>query len=365
MSPIHADISRYGIPFTVPVMVRGLPVERREGLLLGLRTPDGGATAFGEIAPLPGLHDESLEEAERSLGGIISTIPDLIDGPIDTLHQLIEHVSLPPSVATGVEMAVLNFRASLAGTLPPLPATLRPARRIAVNALLAGTPETVLARAETGYAAGFRTFKLKVQSGRIDEAIASVRAFHESFGEKSELRLDANQSLTLDEAIGFGCSIPGGSVTYIEEPVQDAALIPLFHERTGILSALDETLWQKPELLAEIPTEALGALILKPNRLGGILKSLDLAALAGRMGLEAVFSSAFESGVSLGMYALMASLTSTEPPASGLDTISYLDHDLLDIPFATPGGSVDPVEAWQNSQQVDNTLLKPVSSWIL
>ncbi|MGB8248477.1 MAG: o-succinylbenzoate synthase, partial [Chlorobium sp.] len=61
MSPIHADISRYGIPFTVPIMVRGLVVECREGLLIGLGSPVGGATAFGEVAPLAGLHDESLE----------------------------------------------------------------------------------------------------------------------------------------------------------------------------------------------------------------------------------------------------------------------------------------------------------------
>lgn len=363
MSPIHADISRYGIPFTVPIMVRGIVVECREGLLIGLGSPVGGATAFGEVAPLAGLHDESLEEAGQALRVIIPKIPELLSCPIEDLRLRIKAESLPPSVATGIEMAILNLLGIRSGGLPPLPATKPPARRIPVNALLAGTPDAILARARLCQAAGFRAFKLKVHASRLDEAVACIRAFKSAFGSQAELRLDANQSLGLDEAVEFGRSITPGSITYIEEPLKDASLIPEFHARTGIRSALDETLWQRPELCGELPPATLGALILKPNRIGGLLKSLDLADLANRMGIAAVFSSAFESGVSLGMYALMASVSSTDPPASGLDTISYLEHDLLDVPFKPP--LVDPVDAWKNSLRVRTEFLKPQGRWIL
>lgn len=365
MSPIHTDIYRYGIPFSFPVLVRGLRVERREGLLLRLITPDGGTTAIGEVAPLPGLHDETLDDAERSLTALIPELPELIGCPVPELSARVEAFGLPPSVAAGVEMAMLNFRAARSGTLPPFPGTSTPALRVPVNALLDGDPDAVLERATAAFAVGFRAFKLKVRPGRTEEAVAAITAFHRQFRERAELRLDANQSLGLEEAVTFGKALPAGSVSYIEEPLRDASEIPEFHARTAILSALDETLWQRPGLLDSLPSRALGALVLKPNRIGGLLKSMELAALAARLGLAAVFSSAFESGVSLGMYALMAAVSSTHPAASGLDTMSFLEHDLAVVPFSTPGGSADPEAAWRNGQLLRQELLEPRGTWIL
>ena len=365
MSPIHADICRYGIPFSVPVLVRGLRVERREGLLLRLRASGSEAAAIGEVAPLPGLHDETLDEAERSLVSIIPHLPELIGLTLPGLGARMEAEGLPPSVATGVEMAVINYHARRSGTLPSLPGCGSPAKRVPVNALLDGDPEAVLERASIAFAEGFRAFKLKVRPGRTEEAAEAVRALHGRFGAGVELRLDANQSLTLDEAVEFGRALPQGSVAYIEEPLQEASLIPEFHARTGIPSALDESLWQEPGLLERLPPPVLGALVLKPNRIGGVLKSMELAALAGRLGLAAVFSSAFESGVSLGMYAFMAASASPRPAASGLDTISFLQHDLPVIPFSAPGGSADPEAAWRNGQQIREELLEQRGSWTL
>ncbi|NTV02791.1 MAG: o-succinylbenzoate synthase [Chlorobiaceae bacterium] len=365
MSPIHADIRRYGIPFSVPVLIRGLRVERREGLLLRLMTADGGAVAIGEVAPLPGLHDETLDEAERSLTALIPKIPALIGCPVPELRARVEAEGLPPSVATGVEMAVLNFLAARTGALPPFPESSAPASPVPVNALLDGAPDAVLEKAAASFSGGFRAFKLKVRPGRTSEALACIQAFHRIYRGRAELRLDANQSLGLDEAVEFGRSIPAGSVAYIEEPLMDASQIHLFHERTGILSALDETLWQCPGLMETIPAKALGALVLKPNRIGGLMKSLELAGLAARLGIPAVFSSAFETGVSLGMYALMAAISSREPAASGLDTISFLEYDLPVVAFSTSGGSTDPVAAWRNGQRLREELLEPHGSWIL
>ena len=342
-------------------MVRGLRVERREGLLIVLKSDR--SSAFGEIAPLPGLHDESLDEAGKALAEFIPELPGLCRQTPGTRQRMLEEAQLPPSVATGIEMALFNLDASETGSFPSFPGTFPAAHMVPVNALLSGTPETVMNRARQRYAEGFRTFKLKVVRDRIDEAAATIRAFHDAFGGRAGLRLDANQSLGLDEAVEFGSAVPAGSVSYIEEPLTDASMIPDFHDRTALRSALDETLWQRPELLDEIPASALGGLILKPNRIGGIMKSLDLALEAYRRSLPAVLSSAFESGVSLGMYALMGAVCSPEPPACGLDTISFLDHDLTGHPFASPEGKVDPAAAWRNSLRVRRELLEPVESW--
>ena len=363
MKPLHADISRYGIPFTGPVTVRGVVLEKREGLVLSLKSK--GAIAYGEIAPLPGLHDESLDEAEKALAAFLPKLSGLTRNSTEERHKLFDGAELPPSVITGLEMALINLEAAENGSIPVFPGSFPPARQVPVNALLAGNASAVMNRAQLRFSQGFRAFKLKVRADRIDEAIACIRTIHSAFGDKAELRLDANQSLELDHAVEFGRALPPGSVTYIEEPLKDASLIPDFHARTGIHSALDESLWQQPELLGLLPPSSIGALILKPNRIGGIMKSLDLAAIAYRMGIPAVLSSAFESGISLGFYALMAAVSAPSPAACGLDTASFLANDLPDIPFSSPEGFADPVAAWINSFSVREELLKPVMSWAL
>jgi O-succinylbenzoate synthase len=349
--------------FTAPVTVRGVLLTRREGLLLRLK--HGEHLAFGEIAPLPGLHTESPDEVLQALEAFFPKLSRLNRNTSDERRLLFDEVTLPPSVATGIELALINLEAVETGSLPLFPGFFQPASTIPVNALLAGDPQTVLERAAQRYAEGFRAFKLKVRKGHLDDAIACIRAFHNAFGEKAELRLDANQSLDFDEAIAFGKALPAGCISYIEEPLKDAALIPEFHTATGLPSALDESLWQHPELLDEIGPESLGALVLKPNCIGGIRKSLDLAAKAHRMGLQAVFSSAFESSVSLGMYALMAAVSSPFPAASGLDTASFLADDLTENPFTAPNGFADPVAAWRNSLHVKPDMIHIVNSWIL
>ena len=363
MKPLHADISRYGIPFTGPVNVRGVVLDKREGLVISLKSK--GASAYGEIAPLPGLHDESLDEAEEALSSFVPNLSSLDKNTTEERRELFEGIQLPPSVTTGLEMALINLEALETGSVPSFPGSFPPALRVPVNALLAGDAATVRSRAEMRFKQGFRAFKLKVRAERIDEAISCIRTFHNTFGDRAELRLDANQSLELDQAVAFGKALPPGSVSYIEEPLLDASLIPEFHSRAGIRSALDESLWQRPELLDLLPPASLGALILKPNRIGGIMKSLDLAAVAYRMGIPAVLSSAFESGVSLGFYALMAAVSAPSPAACGLDTASFLSRDILDIPFGSPEGFADPVNAWKNSLTVKQELLNPVASWTL
>ncbi len=363
MKLLHADICRYELPFTGPVTVRGVLLNTREGLLLRLKHE--GATAYGEVAPLTGLHSESLDEALQALTAFIPELSQLDRNTFDERRGLLDAAALPPSVTTGIEMALFNLEAIASGSIPTFPDAFPPASNIPVNALLAGDPQAVLDRTAKRYAEGFRTFKLKVRKGQLDEAIASIRAFHEMFGNNAELRLDANQSLDFDEAVEFGKALPKASISYIEEPLTDAALIPDFHAATGLPSALDESLWQRPELLELVGPAPLGAVVLKPNCIGGIVKSLDLAAKAHRMGLQAVYSAAFESSVSLGMYALLAAVSSPTPAPSGLDTASFLADDLTDTPFTAPDGFADPAAAWRDSLHVNPAIIETVSSWTL
>ncbi len=358
MNASHVILYRYTIPFTEPITVKRQRLVQRDGIIIALKTAEESYVAYGEIAPLPGLHCETLELAEAQLIELLSK------------RGLTNHDSLPeglyPSVRTGLEMAMINLEFAISGALPSCFETVTALQHVPVNALLFGDTALIMQRAEQYFALGYRTFKLKITASNTGNAIKSIHALHSTFGNHIELRLDANQSLSLDEAVDFAKNIPPGSVAYIEEPLQHAECIGDFYAKTALLSALDETLWQKPDLLFKIPVESLAALILKPNRLGGIFVALQLARYACEKNLLAVFSSAFESGISLSFYTWLAALTASHKPAAcGLDTYRYLQHDLLETPFGTENALLDAHKLYQDGMKVKQRSLQRKSLWIL
>jgi o-succinylbenzoate synthase len=353
----HLVIYRYAIPFTEPITVKGQRLVQREGIVIALINPEMGHTAYGEIAPLPGLHQETLQSAEAQLVGVLSRHDFAAPGILPE--------ELYPSVRTGLEMAMINFEALTSGIPPLLSLNGHVAAQVPLNALLFGNTELIMQRAEKYFALGYRTFKLKVTSSDTATAIRSINALHRTYGERIALRLDANQSLSLDEALDFARHIPKRSIAYIEEPLKEAELIGEFYAKTAIQAALDETLWQKPDLLFQIPETSLAGLILKPNRLGGISAARQLARYARKHNLLAVFSSAFESGISLSFYTWLAASTALQPAACGLDTGRFLEHDLLETPFGAQNALLDSSKLYREGMKVNQRSLKRASLWTL
>jgi O-succinylbenzoate synthase len=353
----HVTLYRYSIPFTEPVTVKGIRLLQREGIILALKSLKSGDTAYGEIAPLPGLHKEVLQSAEAQL------VELLAKHHFAALPMLQEQ--LYPSVRAGLEMALINLETIDQAGQDSFFTDGNSAKNVPINALLFGDSTKIIAQAEDLFRVGYRTFKLKITAGKTDDAIRSIEALHSTFGEQIDLRLDANQSLSMDEALCFSKSIPKESIAYIEEPLQEAELIGEFYAKTRLPSALDETLWQKPALLQQIPAPALKALILKPNRLGGISEALQFARYALKNNLQAVFSSAFESGISLSFYTMLAASLSPEPAACGLDTYRYLQYDLLETPFEAKNGVLDAKTLCMNGQKINERMLKRTSLWTL
>ena len=93
--------------------------------------------------------------------------------------------------------------------------------------------------------------------------------------------------------------------------------------------------------------------------------TLELARWAKTHNLLTVFSSAFESGISLSFYSWMAASTSSEPAACGLDTYRYLKDDLLETHFRTDNGVLDAYNIYLEGLTVNKRDLKLTSLWTL
>jgi O-succinylbenzoate synthase len=356
------DIFRYDIPLFRPLTLMGRVITKRSGLII-LVYGQKGRTGIGEVAPFPGLHKEALPEARDHLYRVIemitgSSIPE-------DLHQLRYWwnqlgKSLPPSAASGIEQALLLLLASVREVplYHLLFKTYHPIVR--VNGLLTGTFNEIIKMAGQYIHEGYVTLKLKVGKRSLNEDIRIVESVRSTIGSNVHLRLDANRSWFLEEAVRFGKAVSPYQIEYIEEPTKTSEELSGFYQQTGIPVAMDESLSGWIETGSDWPL-GIRAVILKPSLIGGIFKTMEISAQAKDSQILPIISCAFQSGFSHAVLAqLSAGMVSSEV-AVGLDTYKWFKYDILQRSFYVNKGRVDVVDAARIMRDLRFDVLKKLT----
>jgi O-succinylbenzoate synthase len=360
---IQFTIYKYHIILSQPIQISNKKLTYREGYILTL-TDEKNNTGFGEIAPLPGLHQESLGDCLEQLTTLKTLyLNRLITADSDSTNSIsmdwLEQESWAPSVLFGVEAAILNLIArrrnlSLCKLLSDNLQT-----NIYLNALLYGDRENIIKRTKEALTANYRSLKLKVGRKSLEEDINLVNEVGKIIDGKATLRLDANRGWDLEQASCFAQRVSGINIEYIEEPLKETDKIPQFFKLTNIPLALDETLsYISPEIY-KIP-KGVKVFIIKPSLIGNIDKIKQYFSLAARNSVDVVISDTFHTGIGLAYSAcLAASLIATDMPM-GLDTNRWLSQDLLNKKFEAKAGYVDVIQAFENSNDINFLLLKKI-----
>lgn len=366
MKLANFKLFRYELPFVKPLRMVGREHGSRLGLIVCFQD-DEGHEGFGEIAPLPGLHKEALEEAvvqfrylaPKLKNALLKAEFALLDG---ALSNWLEPYRLFPSVRIGIEMATLNLlsNATDIALCQMISDTNGFHSRLPLNGLVAGTQQEIKIASTELLFDGYRTLKMKVGRRTAEEEIDTVRMLRRLFGQDFDIRLDANRSWSFERAIHFGTAVSDCHIAYIEEPLMDVTRAKEFVQHTGIKIALDETLAEEEASYQKIPPECVGAFVLKPGALGSVEKTSALARFANSREIPAVLSSAFETGLSLAFFSSLAANLNVGNAACGLDTYKFLKNDLLLKPFKAANGFVNVAEAYQNSCDLDWTYLEEI-----
>jgi len=153
------------------------------------------------------------------------------------------------------------------------------------------------------------------------------------------VRLDANRAWSRAEAEGFLAAIAGLPVESLEEPLQEAEIAGLasLQSTTGVALAIDESLdlIGLDSLLADPPVRRL---VLKPALLGGLRRTLAVAASARAVGYEIVVTTYLESAIGVAAVAHLAAVLDPEARiAHGLATSALFVSDLADPVPITSG----------------------------
>jgi O-succinylbenzoate synthase len=246
----------------------------RKGIYIRIQDFDG-KEGVGEIAP---LENRSVESYESSLFSILEIRKKF-------LTKELTQAFYPPSVIFGLEMALTSISRTL-------------------------TEETK-----------FKLYsdKIKLKGLTVEE---SIQICKEKLKSQSQLRVDMNESFSLEDAIRFTKAFDKTDFLYIEEPTESLSDLVSFYEETNFPYAIDEKLVNHPiERVQNL--KGLTHLIIKPTILGGEKGALEI--IEKTQHLKHVFSSSYETEIGLLHIARIASKLSPNE-AVGIDTLKIFEQ---------------------------------------
>lgn len=314
----------YAIPFRRPLATSHRRWDEREGVTIEIET-DAGLVGLGDVAPLPEFGTADVAACLRALDDVAPRLAgvDFTDA-VCAFDAACQDGALAP-LRCAVESACIDIEARVAGVRVAALLAAEPARAVPVNAIVADERE-----AASAVGAGYRCLKLKVGSATGAEDLARVVAARRAIGPQVALRLDANGAWDEAEAIAFLEAVARYDIEFIEQPVAagDLGAMRRVREAVDVPIAADEDVTGVEAARRVIDASAVDVLVVKPAVAGGLRRAMDIVQLARGAGLDAVVTSAMESGVGVAG-ALHVAAAARPERACGLGTLELLAGDLV------------------------------------
>ncbi|WP_421774848.1 o-succinylbenzoate synthase [Gracilimonas sp.] len=322
------EVCTYRLPFKQPFRTAGDEFSHREGIVLIYK--EGDIEAYGEIAPLPGFSDESIEQVIEVLKVNYDHLEESIgsgDGKqalsmLDQIHQF-------PSLSFGIDTLLHDLQAKRAGRplgtflFQHFPKTLKANATLSIQ-----EPAQVVSRAKALVDQGYKTLKIKVGKN-FNSEFKLLQDLRNQFPDIA-LRIDANQSWGKDEAIQNLKALDSLNIEYCEQPVHKDHFsdIAAVQEAVKIPLAADESLRNKKDAVELSELKAGRLFIIKPMLLGTLDTIFVTKRTADTHNIEVVVTTMLESAVGRAMTSILAAGLGNQKRAHGLATGSLLDKDI-------------------------------------
>jgi len=284
------EVIPYALPFRQPYVTGRGRLDRREMVLLRLRSDDG-MVGLGEAVPL------SLRVA-TGLAHVVDELERLGErASLDEATLQGDALSLSPPARCAALTALLDLRGRRAAAERLAePTEVEP---IECNAtLVAGKPAAVASEAARWAEDGFETFKLKLGAG---DDFGQVYAVREAVGPRARIRVDANAAWDVEAAKRTLKALEPLEVELAEQPVatlEDAAEVAA---STSIPIAGDESVENRADAERALAMGACALTGVKLSKVGGPEAAIEIAEV-----LPAYISSALDGPVGIAAAAQVA-----------------------------------------------------------
>lgn len=347
MKIAEIEVVPYALPFRQPYVTARGGIDRREMVLLRLRSNDG-LLGLGEAVPLSmrggiGL-PQVVEELER-LGNRDS---------LDEATLSSDAVTLSPPARCAALTALLDLRGCRAASEAAAPeATPEPVKCNAT--LVAGEPAAVAADAEGWASEGFSTFKLKLGVG---DDVGQVRAVREALGPQARIRVDANAAWDVETARRTLQEIEPFDIELAEQPVATLEEAAQVSGSTSIPLAGDESVESRGDAIRAVKLGACKLAGLKLSKVGGPEEAIAIAEV-----LPSFISSALDGPVGIAAAAEVAQTLDQEALgishfAHGLATQRLFSSTIASVECELRDGMLHPPEGPGLGVEIDEAALQ-------
>jgi L-alanine-DL-glutamate epimerase-like enolase superfamily enzyme len=203
--------------------------------------------------------------------------------------------------------------------------------------LARGSPESLAAQVEEGLQAGFDVFYLKVGLDDVED-LEMVSTVRDLLGPEPRLRIDANGSWTIAQAVRNLSALRGCDIDFVEQPVREHPVGGLAELRSRIETAVcaNEGLWSEADVYARIRAREADVFCFSPYWVGSIGSFHRLSWLVHLEGLQVCKHTHGELGLAAAASHHVL-LTLPNGVEGHQQTAHLMEHDILTepIPIAT------------------------------
>lgn len=352
MKIVRLDIWPVTMPLREPYTIAYETVSSATNVMLRIVT-DTGPPAFGCAAPDVEVTGETPESVIKQLEGQASDVLVGAD-PMQRAHlleRLKAMLARHPSALAAVDIALHDLLGKRAGL--PLHRLLGGNREEIITCVTIGIKplDETVAAAHAWLAQGFVSLKLKGGVDIEDDA-DRVLAVRRAVGPDIEIRFDANQGYTVNQALEFVTRTKTANIELIEQPTPrgEPDLLGRVTNQVAIPVMADESLMNLRDAFRLTSDNLADMVNIKLMKVGGIHEALHINSVARAAGCEVMVGCMDECGLGIaaGLHFALARSNIVYADLDGhLDLLDDPSHDAVIVeagklrPTGRPGLGFD------------------------
>lgn len=337
------EIYKYSIPIE-PFTIATGTMHFAQNVLLKAYT-DNGLTGYGECSAFPMIVGETQAtgfEMAKDFAGIWKGKDAAdIESRLADLHL---YTAGNYTIKSAFDMLLYDLAAKQAGV--PLYRYLGGKKRDITTDITIGidTAENMAASAAKFVAQGFRIIKVKLGK-KPDDDIQRIKAIRQAIPADVDIRIDANQGWTFDEAIYALNQLAQYNISFCEQPMRtyNDEWLPELCRQSPIAIMADESVYTHHDAGRIIRNKAARFINIKFAKSGGINEAIKINQVAKANGMPCMLGSMLESRLAL--------------TANVHFAMAYTNLQFFDLDTCLLGQLADPVIGglWYNGMALEIT----------